>query len=63
MVKPKATSLTELKRELPKTLCDMPSCAERAEIIVWDGEYWFTFCDRHNPHNMKIVYPSKEGKQ
>jgi hypothetical protein len=59
MARPKAVTKAALKKELPETLCDIPTCTERAEIIVEDKGYWLTFCPRHNPTYMKnrIVFP------
>ena len=59
MVRPKSVTKIVLKKELPETLCDIPNCTERAEIIVEDKGYWLTFCPRYDPTYMKnrIVFP------
>jgi hypothetical protein len=57
MVRPKTSSYDEVIRDLPKAFCDIPTCGQRAELIVEHGDFWLYFCRNHNPNKMKIVYP------
>jgi hypothetical protein len=57
MVRAKAVSIDEVVKGLPDAFCDIPTCVQKAEFVVENGDLWLYFCRNHNPKIMKIVYP------
>lgn len=57
MVRPKVVTIDDAVKDLPKSFCDIPTCGQKAELIVEHGDILLYFCRNHNPNKMKIVYP------
>jgi hypothetical protein len=62
MVRPKGVTIDEAVKDLPHTFCDIPTCDQKAELVVEYGDIWLYFCRNHNPNKMKIVYPKSMKK-
>lgn len=61
MVRPKAVAIDEVVKDLPEAFCDIPTCVQKAEFVVENGNLWLYFCRNHNPKKMKIVYPKSNA--